>query len=343
MPSIAVVILNWNGKEYLKQFLPSVVIHTSQARIIVADNGSTDDSVLFLNENFPTVEIIQLDHNYGFCNGYNKALSQLNSDYFVLLNSDLKVTEGWLEPMIALMEGNENIAACQPKILSHSEPTYFEYAGAAGGFIDKWGFPFCRGRIFNTLEQDLGQYDNNIEIFWATGACMLIRAEVYKKMNGLDADFFAHMEEIDLCWRIINQGNKIYYCGDSTVYHVGGGTLNKSNPQKTFLNFRNNLFLLHKNLPQHLSFKTIFIRLLFDGLAGVQMLMQGKPLHIWAIVRAHWAYFKSISLLNQKRKAVVQEIPNKLPPIIYSGSIVVDYFLRKRNVFSAIRLGSKKN
>lgn len=333
MPSVAVVILNWNGKEYLKQFLPSVVAYTPEAKIIVADNGSTDDTLSFLEANFPTIEIIRLHHNYGFCEGYNKALSQLNTDFFVLLNSDVEVTKGWLAPMISLLEANKNIAACQPKILSHSEPTHFEYAGAAGGFIDQWGFAFCRGRIFSTLEQDLCQYDDNVEIFWATGACLLIRAEVYQKMKGLDADFFAHMEEIDLCWRIINQGKKIYYCGKSTVYHVGGGTLNKTNPQKTFLNFRNNLFLLHKNLPQQLLLKTIFIRLLFDGLASVHMLCEWKLVHIWAVVRAHWAYFNSIMLLNEKRKVVSKDIPYKLPYIIYKRSIVLEYFLRKRKVF----------
>lgn len=336
MPSIAVVILNWNGKEYLKQFLPSVVEYSPQARIIVADNGSTDESIFFLEANFPTVEIIRLNQNYGFCEGYNRALAQLNTDYFVLLNSDLQVTEGWLESMISLLETNKNVAACQPKILSYSEPTQFEYAGAAGGFIDQWGYPFCRGRIFSTLEQDLGQYNDNVEIFWATGACLLIRAEVYKQINGLDADFFTHMEEIDLCWRLINNGHQIYYCSNSTVYHVGGGTLNKTNPQKTYLNFRNNLFLLHKNLPQRLLFKTIFIRLLFDGLASVQMLFEWKLTHIWAVVRAHWAYFKNIPMLNKKRKIAKVNTLIIVPSIIYRGSIVIDYFLRKRKVFGKL-------
>ncbi|MDF1675256.1 MAG: glycosyltransferase family 2 protein, partial [Vicingaceae bacterium] len=241
--SVAVVILNWNGKHFLEKFLPSLIEHTSFAELIVADNCSTDDSLSFLKENFPQIRIITLAENYGFAKGYNEALKQVNSDVYVLLNSDVEVTENWLQPCLEILKKDNDMAACQPKIKAFHQKTYFEYAGAAGGFIDKYGYPFCRGRIFETLEEDNNQYDEEIEIFWATGACLVIRADIYHELNGLDSFFFAHMEEIDLCWRIQNRGKKIKYVPQSTVFHVGGGTLHKSKPQKTFLNFRNNLIM----------------------------------------------------------------------------------------------------
>ena len=333
MHQIAVVILNWNGAEYLKKFLPTLIQYSNQARIIVADNGSTDQSVSILQAEFPQVRLIILDRNYGFCEGYNRALQQVHAKYYVLLNSDVQVTDGWLQPMYALLESKEAIAACQPKILSYAEPTKFEYAGAAGGFIDYLGTPFCRGRIFQHVESDLGQYNDTTEIFWATGACLMIRAESYNEMHGLDADFFAHMEEIDLCWRLINSGKKIFYCGASTVYHVGGGTLNKSNPHKTYLNFRNNLYMLHKNLPHQLLLKTIFYKLILDGIAAIKMMVESGFAHFVAVLKAHFAYYGQIRNLNKKRKQIHVNPPHKLPNIIYRKSIIFDYFLRGRKVF----------
>lgn len=333
MTLIAVVILNWNGQEFLKKFLPILLQYSSDAKIIVADNGSTDSSIPFLQSEFPEVDIIPLVDNFGFCEGYNRALQMVEAKYYVLLNSDVQVTKGWLKPMFDLLESDDRIAACQPKILSCSEPQNFEYAGAGGGLIDYMGIPFCRGRLFDHLEKDSGQYNDIKEIFWATGACMMIRADSYKAMNGLDNDFFAHMEEIDLCWRLINSGQKIFYCGHSTVYHVGGGTLNKSNPQKTYLNFRNNLYLLHKNLPQHLLFKTIFLRLIIDGLAAFKMWMDSGVGHFTAVLKAHGSYYKQIGSLNKKRIALKADEQKNLPPIIYSKSIIIDFFLRGRKKF----------
>lgn len=331
MPSVAVVVLNWNGKYFLEKFLPSLIQHTAlEARIVVADNNSSDDSVAFLAASYPSVEVIKLDKNYGFCEGYNRALQHIDSQYFVLLNSDVEVTANWLSPMIALLEGNRKIAVCQPKVLSYDVPSQFEYAGAAGGLIDKFGFPFCRGRVFDHLETDTGQYNDTKKIFWATGACLAIRADLYKSIGGLDADFFAHMEEIDLCWRLINHGYEIYYCGASTVYHVGGGTLHKSSPRKTYLNFRNNLFLLHKNLPKNALVKTILVRMIFDGVAGITLLFKSGFGHFAAVLKAHFAYYRQIKALNAKRKLL--SIPDTLPCNVYNKSIVVDYFLRNKKV-----------
>ena len=239
MTKTAVVILNYNGEKFLREFLPVVIKLSGNAKIVVADNGSTDLSVELLKQKFPTVELIRLDNNYGFCGGYNRALKQVEAEYYVLLNSDVEVTPEWLEPLVALLDSSSDIAAAQPKVLSYNDKDHFEYAGAAGGFMDSLGYPFCRGRLFDITEKDTGQYNDTREVFWATGACLIIRSAVYHKLGGLDEDFFAHMEEIDLCWKVQRAGHKVYYCGTSHVFHVGGGTLSKSNPRKTYYNLRN--------------------------------------------------------------------------------------------------------
>lgn len=330
MNKVAVVILNWNGQPFLEQFLPSVVIHSDNARIIVADNNSTDNSIQFLQENYPTVELIELEQNFGFAGGYNNALKQIDSEYYVLLNSDAEVTKNWLTPMIELLDSDQSIAACQPKIKDYNNKASFEYAGACGGFIDKYGYPFCRGRIFESIEKDNNQYNSIEEIFWASGASLFIRSNEYHSIGGLDEFFFAHMEEIDLCWRLKNQGKKIMVCPSSTVYHVGGGTLNKIKPQKTFLNFRNSLLTLHKNLPQKKRFTIIFIRLLLDSLAGIKFIISGKPTHTWAIVRAHFSFYGAISQNKTKRK--VFNKPNLTGQI--NKSIVKGYYLNNSKSFN---------
>jgi len=265
--SVAVVILNWNGKKFLEKFLPSVVSNSGDAEIIMADNNSSDDSISFMAINYPNIRIIKNSENGGFAKGYNDALKQIKSDYYILLNSDIEVTPNWIDPLFDLMENDSMIAACQPKLRSYYQQDEFEYAGAAGGFIDKWGYPFCRGRIFGHLEKDEAQYENVEEVFWATGAAMFVRAKYFWEVGGLDEDFFAHMEEIDLCWRLKNKGYKIMVHPQSVVFHVGGGTLPKNSPTKTYLNFRNNFYLLYKNLPKK-RFKRVFIfRLIWDGVA----------------------------------------------------------------------------
>ena len=290
---IAVVILNWNGKNFLEKFLPVLLENSSsEAEIIVADNASTDDSFDFLQTRFPAVRIIRNDQNYGFAKGYNVALSQVTAEYYVLLNSDIEVTPGWIHPVIDLMDSDNTIAACQPKIRSYSEPGKFEYAGAAGGFIDKYGYPFCRGRMFQTLEEDHGQYDDVVEIFWATGACIFIRAELYHKYGGLDEDFFAHMEEIDFCWRLKNEGYKIVYCPLSVVYHIGGGTLPKISWRKT---------LLFKNLPDNLLFEVFAKRLILDGIAAMKFLITAGFKDFFAVSKAHFSFYASLKKTRQKR------------------------------------------
>ena len=274
---IAVVILNWNGEKLLEQFLPSIVQYSPQADIYVADNASTDDSVSYLKAFFPTVKIIQNDSNLGFAEGYNEALKEVDAEIYALVNSDIEVTENWLKPIVETFENEPKTAIIQPKILDFKRKEYFEYAGAAGGFLDKYGYPYCRGRVFETLEKDNGQYDDNCEIFWASGACFFIRSSVYKELEGFDANFFAHQEEIDLCWRAFNKGYMIKYNSQSVVYHVGGATLQQGNPKKTFLNFRNSLLMLLKNLPKKQLISVIFIRLLLDGVAGVQWPDRHRP------------------------------------------------------------------
>jgi GT2 family glycosyltransferase len=328
----AVVILNYNGSHFLEKFLPSVLACTPYAQIIVADNASTDDSIQILASRFPEVKVIQLPENYGFAKGYNEAIKQIQAKYIVLLNSDVQITENWLAPMLDLMENNPKIAACQPKIKDFNRKTHFEYAGAAGGFLDKWGYAFCRGRIFDELEEDKGQYNASSPVFWATGACMCVRASVYSELGGLDAYFFAHFEEIDLCWRMKNADYEIYYCADSEVFHVGGGTLNKSNPKKTFLNFRNNLITLYKNMPYLQGFFTIFLRLCLDALVGFQWLLQGKWKDIWAIIKAHYAFYYYVIFVKKQQKVFKKPI-SKIKEI-YPESIIQKYFIAKKRHFT---------
>jgi len=291
---LAVAILNWNGRNWLEQFLPGVVQFSQNADIYVIDNLSTDDSIEFLEKNFPTVQIVKNDKNYGFAGGYNEGLKAIKNEYYCLLNSDVEVTENWTEPVLELLESTPSISAVQPKILSYHNRSYFEFAGAAGGLIDNLGYPYCRGRVFDDLEEDKGQYDDEAEIFWASGCCFFIRSKDFWEQNGFDARFFAHQEEIDLCWRLINSGKKIYYTGKSQVYHVGGGTLNKQSAQKTYLNMRNNLSMLLKNLPFSQVIWVIFFRLCLDGIAGVYFGIKYGFSHLWAVLRAHFAFYSQI-------------------------------------------------
>jgi len=304
----AVVVLNWNGKAWLEKFLPNLVKHSQEATVFVADNASTDDSVDFVKNNFPTVKIIVNASNGGYAKGYNDALNQIDAEYFVLINSDIEVTEGWLSPIIDLMDSDKKIAACQPKLLDYNKRNTFEYAGASGGFIDNLGYPFCRGRIFDDLELDKGQYNDAVEVFWATGACLFVRAEHFNEIGGLDEDFFAHQEEIDLCWRLKNKGYKIMVQPKSIVFHVGGGTLNSGSPFKTHLNFRNNLFMLFKNLPASSLFTTIPIRLVLDGVAALTFLNKEKGFqHVLAIAKAHFIFYFEIPKLMVKRQKIKQK------------------------------------
>ncbi|OOV27874.1 dTDP-Rha--alpha-D-GlcNAc-pyrophosphate polyprenol alpha-3-L-rhamnosyltransferase [Flavobacterium sp. LM5] len=328
--TVAVVILNWNGISLLEQFLPTIIAHSPQATIYVADNASTDASVSFVQANFPSVQIIQNKANYGFAGGYNEALKKVTADIFVLVNSDVEVTPNWLEPMISTFENEPKTAILQPKILDFKNKAYFEYAGAAGGYIDKYGFPFCRGRIFDTIEKDLGQYDDVAEIFWASGACFFIRSEVYTTLAGFDASFFAHQEEIDLCWRAINKGYTIKYNPKSVVYHVGGATLQQGNPKKTELNFRNSLFMLTKNLPKKVLYSRLFIRMLLDGIAGLQFLAKGKPKHFFSVLKAHVAFYQYFSKCFGKRGAVQKEAYYKVKSVVFS------YFIKNGTIFEKL-------
>ena len=327
MRKIAVVILNWNGKKLLDQFLPSIVSFSNEATIYLADNASTDASISFVKQTYPDIKIIQNDGNYGFANGYNVALQQVEEEYYCLLNSDVEVTENWLTPILSMFENETDVAIIQPKILDFKNKEKFEYAGAAGGFIDQFGYPFCRGRIFNSIEKDQNQYDDNIEIFWASGACFFVRKEIYRKLNGFDGDFFAHQEEIDLCWRSFNLGFKTKYCYNSTVYHVGGATLNEGNPRKTFLNFRNSLSMLTKNLPKNKLIPILFLRLVLDGLAGIQFIFQGKFKHFFAILKAHFHFYHLIYRNLKKRNQIQKQ------NYYHQKSIVYSYFVKGGKVF----------
>ncbi len=330
----AVVILNWNGKKFLEQFLPSVIAYSKDvAEVIVADNASTDDSVAYLQSHFPEIPIIINETNGGFAKGYNDALKQINAEYYVLLNSDIEVTPHWIEPVIALMDADKTIAACQPKIRSFYEKEKFEYAGAAGGFIDKYGYPFCRGRLFLSIEEDKRQYDDACEIFWATGACMFVQADLFHKYGGLDEDFFAHMEEIDFCWRMKNNNYKIMYCPDAVVFHIGGGTLPKSSATKTYLNFRNNLTLLYKNLSANRIFIVFAFRLVLDGIAAVKFLAEGGFKDFMAVTRAHFSFYRRFGRIRKKRKMQAQQKVGQ----IYHGNIVIDYYLLKRKKFTDLK------
>jgi GT2 family glycosyltransferase len=326
MKKTAVVILNYNGKNFLEKFLPGVILNSGDASIIVADNCSTDDSVPFLKSHFPQVKIIQNSENGGFAKGYNDALKQIEAEYYVLLNSDIEVTENWLNPCIELMDKDNTIAAVQPKILAYHDKTKFEHAGAAGGFLDKDFYPFCQGRIFENIEEDKGQYNTNREIFWATGACMFIRAKLYHEAGGLDDSFFAHMEEIDLCWRLKSKGHKIYYCASSHIYHVGGGTLNYMNPKKTYLNFRNSLYMITKNY-QGILFIKIFKRLCLDGIAASLFLFKFQFRHFGAVFKAHMSYYGELSTLLKKRRSLKHAKEQFNAVGLYKRNIVFKKFL----------------
>jgi hypothetical protein len=326
---IAIVILNWNGKQLLEKFLPSIVKYSDFefAEIYVADNASTDDSVAFLKQAYPQIKIIQNTINGGFAKGYNDALKHVDADIYALVNSDIEVTEGWLNPVIATFENEPNTAIIQPKILDHKNKNKFEYAGAAGGFIDKFGYPYCRGRIFSELETDVNQFNDATEIFWASGACFFIRSSVFHELNGFDEDYFAHQEEIDLCWRANNSAKTIKYVGSSTVYHVGGATLREANPRKTFLNFRNSLFSLVKNLPENKLIAVVLARLLLDAFAGLKFLAELKPMHFMAILKAHFSFYSHLSKMLKKRKKSANR---------------ADYYKVKSIVWQYFVLGKKK-
>lgn len=340
MTKVAVVILNWNGKELLEKFLPLVVDYTvaTDVKVVVADNASTDDSLAFLRSTYPELDIIALSENYGFAEGYNKALSQVDAEYYVLLNSDVEVTEGWLSPMLEYMEKNRDVAAVQPKILSQRNKLFFEYAGASGGFIDKLGFPFCRGRIFDALEVDNGQYDDVIDVFWASGACMLIRAKDYWQVGGLDGRFFAHMEEIDLCWRLNARGRKIICVPQSEVYHVGGATLDEESAHKVYLNFRNNMLMLYKNLADEDLNKTINLRKIYNWVAVVKFILSGRMDKAKSIFRAHKDFDALREEYSTIRSENLKQVTVKDVKTIYQGNIVKDYYLMGKKTFKDLLL-----
>jgi len=336
MNLVSIVILNWNGEKHLHDFLPSVIEHSQieGVEIVVADNDSTDNSVEFLESTHPSIRLIRLDENYGFTGGYNRAFEQVDAKYFLLLNSDVEVTAGWLEPLIDFMENSESCGLCTPKVMDFNKRTHFEYAGAAGGYIDRFGYPFCRGRIFDHLEEDKGQYDQVTEIFWGTGACLMVRSSLYKEAGGLDEQFFAHMEEIDLCWRIKRMGHSIYYIPTSTIYHVGGGTLAYHNPRKTYFNFRNNLLLLYKNLPAKKRRGILFARMVLDGISALRFLMQGHFSDFRAIFRAHRDYSGMKSHYKGMDKTNKSPGNNVITSGIYPRSIVACFFLKGKKRYS---------
>ncbi len=318
----AIVILNWNGKKLLEQFLPSIINFSSQeAEVYVADNASSDDSIDFIKQNHPSVKIIQNNTNGGYAKGYNDALQHIEADVYCLLNSDVEVSENWLTPILTTLKKEPNTAIIQPKILSFKDKTKFEYAGAGGGFVDLYGYPYCRGRVFNHLETDNGQFNDTSTIFWASGACLFIRSEVYHQLHGFDEDYFAHQEEIDLCWRAQNEGFTIKYVGTSTVYHVGGATLQETNPHKTYLNFRNSLLNVVKNVPKQWFLFVIFSRLILDGIAGVKFMIELRPIHTWAIIKAHFSFYANFFKFLGKRRKLQKKLNYNL-----HTSIVWQYF-----------------
>lgn len=334
--SVAVVILNWNGRDMLAKYLPSVVEFSSLpgVEIVVADNGSTDDSLDYLSEKFPMVRQIILPENYGFAEGYNRALRQIDADYFVLLNSDVEVTANWLSPLYNYLEAHEDVVACQPKIRSIVNPEYFEHAGAAGGFLDKYAYPFCRGRIFSEVEKDEGQYDTVKEVFWATGACLFIRAKDYFDAGGLDGTFFAHMEEIDLCWRLRSRGKQIVCHPESVVYHYGGGTLNVDSPRKTFLNFRNNLLMIYKNQSEKTLFKILFVRFFLDLSAAMMFLVKMDWENFKSVLKAIVEFYCIKAKYKAKREEnlslqIEQNVVER-----WNGSIVWAFYAKKVKKFS---------
>jgi len=334
---VAVVILNWNGRALLEQYLPKVIQYSTEAEIIIADNASSDDSISFLQAQYLGLRIIQNPTNAGFAEGYNMALRQVEADYYILLNSDVEVTEGWIAPMLELAVQHPDLGACQPKDLDYSLRHSFEYAGASGGFIDKYGYPFCRGRLFATLEEDKGQYEDAREIFWATGAAMFVKASAFWEAGGFDGDYFAHMEEIDLCWKLNRAGYTIYVEPKSVIYHLGGGTLNKTSPRKTYLNFRNNLSTLTKNHASTLLFPKIIYRMILDGVAGIVFITEGKPKHCLAVLHAHFSYYAWLPALLKKRKALRKHPKFRdATSCIYPKNIVYLYFIKGLRLFSQL-------
>jgi GT2 family glycosyltransferase len=332
---VAVVILCWNGRKLLEEFLPSVIQFTPPGTdIIVADNNSADDSVAFVTANFPRVKILQLNKNFGFAAGYNEAIKEIDAEYVLLLNQDVAVTENWLPPLLEVIEQDPNISAVQPRIKSYLQKNYFEYAGAAGGWIDKYGYTFCRGRIFDAIEEDKGQYNDATTIFWASGACLLTRKSVYQQLGGLDADFFAHMEEIDLCWRMNNAGFTLRYCPDATVYHLGGGSLPQGNAFKTYLNYRNNLVMMMKNLPSKNYAGILMMRILLDQVAALRSLLTFHFGDFFAVWKAHLYILSHLAAISKKRAAVDSSFPGSKG--VFNGSLVWEFFIRKKKTFSAI-------
>lgn len=325
---VAVVILNYNGAEMLRRFLPSVLEFSPDAEIVVADNASTDDSLSVLGNEFPAVRVIELDKNYGFAEGYNKALAQVDTEYYILLNSDVEVSNGWITPMLEYLEGNTDVAACQPKLLDYKNKSLFEYAGASGGFIDFYGYPFCRGRIFDTVEEDKGQYDTVLKIFWATGAALMVRSSAYWAVGGLDGRFFAHMEEIDFCWRLNSRGYSVACVPQSVVYHVGGATLNRCNPRKTFLNFRNNLLMLYKNLPEEELTKVLSVRYLLDYVAALKFLLTGSLSECKAVFEAHREFFRMKRMFKAQRRENIAGMLVKRIPERAGYSILWRYYVK---------------
>lgn len=335
-PSVAVVILNWNGKQLLSDFLPGVIkSRYANLQLVVGDNASTDGSVDYVRTNFPDIQVIVNDHNYGFAEGYNRILKQVSADYYVLLNSDVEVPENWIEPVIKAMEADSRIAAAQPKIKWQKNKTQFEYAGAAGGFLDINAFPFCRGRIFDQVEDDLGQYNDVKEIFWASGAAFFIKRAQWEETGGLDPDLFAHMEEIDLCWRLKNLGYQIIYCPDAEVYHVGGGTLAANSPYKVFLNFRNNLMIMQKNLPALEAVWSITLRMTIDFVAWIQFLIKGETKFALAVNKAHFQFLANLKKTGTKRAK--KQLTYSKHTGVYHSSVVWSYFIKGIRNFSQLK------
>ena len=329
----AIVILNWNGKKLLEQFLPSIVNFSSEiAEIYVADNASSDNSVNFIKKYYPSVHIVQNKSNGGFAKGYNDALQKIDADIYCLINSDIEVSENWIPPVLEIFKKENNTAIVQPKILDYNRKNYFEYAGAGGGFIDLFGYPYCRGRVFNSIEEDTKQFDDVTDIFWASGACFFIRSKVYHDLNGFDEDYFAHQEEVDLCWRSKNKGFQTKYVGNSCVYHVGGATLQETNPQKTFLNFRNSLLNVIKNVPKQWFLFVVLSRLILDGVAGIKFFIELRPIHTWAVFKAHLSVYKNFSKFLKKRKKLQKKE-------LYSlhNSVVWQYFILRRKKFKNLK------
>jgi len=339
MVKTAVVILNWNGIGYLKMFIDKVIRYSvnDETVLYVADNGSNDGSIDWISASHTDLNIIRFAENHGFAEGYNLALSQVDAHYYVLLNSDIEVTEGWLQPMIDYLDNNQDVASCQPKIMSYHNRDHFEYAGAAGGFIDKYGYPLCRGRILNCVEKDTGQYDTIADIFWSTGACMAVRASAWKKCGGFDPDFFAHMEEIDLCWRFQRSGYRVSCIPQSVVYHVGGGTLPYNSPFKTYLNFRNSLCLLYKNLPDSNLKKTLFVRRILDGIAALFFLLKGQLRSVSSVWKAHIDFYRKLDRLRGKRKIVRDLSKNEQAGMILNKSIVFEFYIKRHKTFGQLK------